>query len=266
LCKLLKMIISDNIEEVDDLKFDDQAVSSLRNSPLSKNSTETEDVKEVDIDQLIDPRLLQYAKDQNNLTTKVEDTPMEAKMPLPTFVDVPPTNLLPSDPSESEISALLGVSSCTAPKSVHPRPEQLLEVDNKFDDEPLELGTASGDESYLKVEEVEEVSIVSTCLKTHWGQMIQSRFFLFFIISVPTIVIPCTCLPFVFFGVDHIFIFLFLLFPGMFVYLYFFPESDVTYIDDIFDELDEEESDDIMNEILHSSGIPDYNPEQVYAF
>jgi len=265
------MLVSDNICEEEDVTSNDNAVSLIKKPFLGDCFFEIQEVEELEVDQVIDPRLLQYANDENEFTDTVEDIPTEAKMPLPTVTDVQPTNLLPSDPSQSEFSTLTGVSSSTAFESVKPRPVQLTEVDNKYDyDEPLEFDMASDEEGYLSVDEVEEVSIVTACMKTHWAQMIKSRFFLFFIISVPTIVIPCTFLPFLLFEVDHIFIFIFtLLVPGMCIYLYYY-ENDGFFLNklpDIFEEEEsEEESEGFMHKILNSSEIQDYNPQQVYAF
>lgn len=253
------MLVSDILYEADELKLNGDV------SPKGDNSISIKEVKEVEIDQQIDPRLLQYAKNQNDFTNSLKDIPIEATMPLPTISDVPPTNLLPSDVSHSEISCLLGLSSSTAVESIKPRPVQLLEVDNKFDDDkPMELDMTSDDDKYLKVDEVEEVSILTACMKTQLWLMIRSRFFLFCIITVP-IIIACSFIPFAFFQVDHICIFILFLIPGMFLLFYYCPDEDVLFIDDL-DEFEEEESDGFINKIMKNSGISNYNPNHVYAF
>merc|ERR1719285_807763 len=129
--------------------------------------------------------------------------------------------------------------------------------------EVVKLTMTSEDENYVKPEEVEEVSLLTALGKTNWGQMIQSRFFLFFLISTPTVAIPCIFLPFAFFKVDHIFIFIFLLFPGFFLYIYCYPEQDEVFIDDLPEFSDLEESEDSMDELFKDE---DYDPTKVYAF
>merc|ERR1719245_274437 len=110
----------------------------------------------------------------------------------------------------SEISMLLQPSDFEV---IRPRPELLGDGEQLDDDAAVKLTMMSEDENYVKLEEMEEVSLLTVLSKTNWGQMIQSRFFLFFLITTPTVVIPCIFLPFAFFEVDHIFIFIFLHFP-----------------------------------------------------
>jgi len=191
-----------------------------------------------------------------------DDSVMESKMPLPTMLGVPPTNLLPSDPSMSEISSLLLPS---ASEAIRPRPVQLPEEDQWDDDEPVQLNLTSDDENYVKLDEVEEVSLLTACGKTNWGQMIKSRFFLFFLITVPTVVIPCCFLPFAFFQVDHIFLFIFMIFPAFFIYIYFYPEEDEVFIDD-FSDFDIEDSEDSADELLNNGDMEEYDPDKVYSF
>merc|ERR1719193_2768303 len=170
------------------------------------------------------------------------------------MVDHPPTNLLPSEPSMSEISSLLQPSGSEA---IRPRPELLGAGEQWDDDQPVKLTMMSEDENYVKPEEVEEVPLLTVLSKTNWGQMIQSRFFLFFLISTPTVVIPCVFLPFAFFQLDHIFICIFLLFPAFFIYIYFYPEEDEIFLDELSDFSELEGSEDSMDELFKDAA---YDP------
>merc|ERR1719320_644895 len=164
---------------------------------------------------------------------------MESKMPLPTMLGDPPTNLLPSEPSMSEISSLLLPS---ASEAIKPKPVQLREKDQCDDDEPVKLDLTSDDDNYVSLDEEEEVSLLTACGKTNMGQMVKSRFFLFFLITVPTVAIPCCFLPFAFFEVDHIFICIFMV-----------------IIDDFSDFSEEEE--DLVEELVMSAEIEEYDTE-----
>jgi len=202
-----------------------------------------------------------YDETKERIFDEISDTSLEeAKMPLPTMVEYAPMNLLPSEePSMSEISSLLLPSG---PEGNRPRPE-LLGDGEQLDDEEAVITMRSDDENYVKLEEVEEVPLLTVLSKTNWGQMIQSRFFLFFLITTPTVVIPCIFLPFAFFEVDHIFICIFLLFPAFFIYIYYYPEEDEMFIDDISDFSDIELSEDSMDEFIKNA---DFDPKKVYAF
>jgi len=269
--------VSDNIQEVDDSKYDEPSIDLREQKQFEVIEDVSDNIQEVDDSKYDHPSIVwkeqkqfevydekgQEQKYEVKAVSTADDSLMEAeKMPLPTLAEwgVPPTNLSPGvsmsdirDVSMSEISSLLGVDQS--------------EEENKMDHMmPVKLDMTNEDEDYVKLETIEEVPVSNVCWKTNFGQMIQSRFFLFFLITVPTVAIPCCFLPFAFFNVDHIFIFVFLLFPAMFIYFYFYPEEDDVFLDDFSDDLLDEESDNFFDELVETAGIKNYNPEHVYAF